>query len=103
MVITIVPFRSGFTIGSTCGAATGAIAALGVMFTNERGHNSPHVREMTCKFLNEFNKRMGNLDCISLKDNYFEVETRCEKIMKVSSQILEELVQEYIELYNINR
>lgn len=102
-LMTMSSFGGGMAIGSTCGAATGAIAALGVMFTNERGHNSPHVREMTCKFLNEFNKRMGNLDCISLKDKYFEVETRCEKIMKVSSQILEELVQEYIELYNINR
>ena len=67
-LMTMSSFGGGMAIGSTCGAATGAIAALGIMFTNERGHNSPHVREMTGRFLSEFNRRMGTLDCIPLKD-----------------------------------
>ena len=71
--MTMASFGGGMTIGSVCGAATGAIAALGVMFTTERGHQSPHVREMTSKFLNEFNKRMGNFRLYySLKEKYYE-------------------------------
>ena len=101
--MTMSSFGGGMAIGSTCGAATGAIAALGIMFTNERGHNSPHVREMTGRFLSEFNRRMGTLDCIPLKDKYFEVETRCLKMMRVSAEVLEEIIDEYKMLYSINR
>ena len=102
-LMTMSSFGGGMAIGSTCGAATGAIAALGIMFTNERGHNSPHVREMTGRFLSEFNRRMGTLDCIPLKDKYFEVETRCLKMMRVSAEVLEEIIDEYKMLYSINR
>ena len=68
-LMTMASFGGGMAIGSTCGAATGAIATLGIMFTDDRGHNSPHVREMTGKFLSEFNRRMETLDCIPLRKN----------------------------------
>ena len=66
-LMTMASFGGGMAIGSTCGAATGSIATLGIMFTDDRGHNSPHVREMTGKFLSEFNK-----DLILLKKSEIE-------------------------------
>ena len=102
-LMTMASFGGGMAIGSTCGAATGAIAALGVMFTDDRGHNSPHVREMTGKFLREFNRRMETLDCILLKEKYYDAERRCEKMMIVSAEVLEGMVNEYKQLYSINR
>lgn len=73
------------------------------MFTTERGHQSPHVREMTSKFLYEFNRRMNSLDCISLKEKYYECETRCSKMMIVSAEVLQELIEDYKDYYSINR
>ena len=102
-LMTMASFGGGMAIGSTCGAATGAIATLGVMFTDDRGHNSPHVREMTGKFLNEFNRRMETLDCIHLKEKYYDSERRCEKIMRVSAEVLEEIISEYKQIHSINR
>ena len=102
-LMTMASFGGGMTIGSVCGAATGAIAALGIMFTTERGHQSPHVREMTSKFLNEFNCRMNTLDCITLKEKYYENETRCSKMMRVSAEVLENIIEEYKNIYSINR
>ena len=102
-LMTMSAFGGGMAIGSTCGAATGAIAALGIMFTKERGHNSPHVREMTSKFLNEFNMKMNSLDCISLKENYYDLENRCSKMMMVSAELLQEIINEYSSIYSINR
>ena len=58
---------------------------------------------MTGRFLSEFNRRMGTLDCIPLKDKYFEFETRCSKMMRVSAEVLEEIVEEYKTIYSINR
>lgn len=102
-LMTMASFGGGMAIGSTCGAATGAIATLGIMFTDERGHNSPHVREMTGKFLSEFNSRMETLDCIPLKEKYYDPEKRCLKMMKVSAEVLEEIINEYKQVYSINR
>lgn len=58
-LMTMASFGGGMAIGSVCGAATGAISVLALMFTNDRGHKSPHVKEMTSKFLNEFNMKMN--------------------------------------------
>lgn len=102
-LMTMASFGGGMAIGSTCGAATGAIATLGIMFTDEKGHNSPHVREMTGKFLSEFNSRMETLDCIPLKEKYYDPEKRCLKMMKVSAEVLEEIINEYKQVYSINR
>lgn len=102
-LMTMASFGGGMAIGSTCGAATGAIATLGIMFTDDRGHNSPHVREMTGRFLSEFNSRMETLDCIPLKEKYYDPEKRCLKMMKVSAEVLEEIINEYKQVYSINR
>lgn len=102
-LMTMASFGGGMAIGSTCGAATGAIATLGIMFTDDRGHKSPHVREMTGKFLSEFNRRMETLNCIPLKEKYYHSEKRCEKMMMVSAEVLEEIINEYKQVYSINR
>lgn len=102
-LMAMASFGGGMAIGSVCGAATGAIATLGIMFTNERGHNSPHIKEMTSRFFNKFYKKMDTLDCISLKNKYFDNETRCFKMMIVSAEILQDLIEEYSKIYTINR
>ena len=102
-LMTMASFGGGMAIGSVCGAATGAIAVLALMFTNDRGHKSPHVKEMTSKFLNEFNMKMNSLDCISLKENYYDLENRGSKMMMVSAELLQEIINEYSSIYSINR
>ena len=102
-LMTMSSFGGGMAIGSTCGAATGAIATLGIMFTDDRGHNSPHVREMTGRFLSEFYRRMETLDCIPLKEKYYDFESRCSKMMRVSAEVLEEIINEYKQVYPINK
>ena len=102
-LMTMASFGGGMAIGSVCGAATGAISVLALMFTNDRGHKSPHVKEMTSKFLNEFNMKMNSLDCISLKENYYDLENRCSKMMMVSAELLQEILNEYSSIYSINR
>lgn len=103
-LMTMASFGGGMSIGSVCGAVTGAIAVIGVMFTNERGHQSPHVREMTARLIEEFNRRMEALDCITLKQNYYKEDgQRCILMMEVATEVLQELIEEYRQVYSINR
>lgn len=103
-LMAMASFGGGMTIGSVCGAITGSIAALGIMFTTERGHQSPQVKVMTSKFMNEYYKRMGSLDCLPLKEKYYEQGVpRCTKMMITAAEVLDEIVKEYSEHYAINR
>lgn len=97
-------FGGGMGIGSVCGAITGGIAALGIMFTEDRGHASPQVKEMTVEFINEFNKSLGSLDCLPLKEMHYEnPEHRCIKMMEIAAIALDKIVVEKKEKYKIYR
>lgn len=97
-------FGGGMAIESICGGATGAIAAIGIMFTEERGHQSPHVKMMTSKFMSIFRENLGTLNCDELKLKYREnEEDRCLHMMLVAAKSLEEIIEKYKEDYKIIR
>lgn len=85
-------FGGGMGIESICGAATGAIAVIGIMFTNERGHESPIVKELTIEFMDKFRKRLDSLDCVRLKELYRTDDERCIKMMVLAAEVLDEIV-----------
>ncbi|EKY28585.1 C-GCAxxG-C-C family (seleno)protein [Clostridium celatum] len=97
-------FGGGMGIGSVCGAITGCIAVLGIMFTKDRGHASPQVKEMTIKFINEFNKKLGAIDCIPLKEmHYKDTENRCIKMMEVAAITLDDIIYKNKDKYTVYR
>ena len=102
---TMSAFGGGMAIGSVCGAITGAISVIGIMFTEERGHQSPQVKEMTNKFINRFNEALGEINCIPLKEKYYDAnkEKRCIIMMKLAAEVLENIINEYKEVYPIYR
>lgn len=92
-------FGGGMGIESVCGAATGAIAVIGILFTRERGHESPHVKEITIEFMNDFREVLDSLNCDRLKELYRENdEDRCIKMMLVAAEVLDNIVKKYKEL-----
>lgn len=87
-------FGGGMAIGSTCGAATGAIAVIGIMFTNKRGHESPIVRELTAEFFNKFYDELGSLNCFELIPKYKKNDdSRCIVMMEVATKCLEDIIE----------
>ena len=38
-----------------------------------------------------------------LKENYYDLENRCSKMMMVSAELLQEIINEYSSIYSINR
>lgn len=95
-------FGGGMGVGGVCGAVTGSIAALGIMFTEERGHKSPHVKIMTGDFINKFKNSLKEIDCIPLKETYFKnTDDRCIKMMEVAADTLEQVIIEGKKKYKI--
>lgn len=97
-------FGGGMSIGSVCGAATGAIAAIGIMFTRDRGHESPQVKEMTFEFMNIFGEKLGTLQCYELKERHRKNDKeRCIHMMRIAAESLEDIIIKYKDIYPIIR
>ena len=88
-------FGGGMASGGVCGAISGAVAVLGIMFTEERGHKSPKVRAMTQEFIKRFKEEMGYIDCRDLKTKIVNPEEKaCSHMIEVSVEILESIIKE---------
>jgi len=84
-------FGGGMATGDVCGVITGAIGAIGIMFTEVSGHKSPRVREMTRELINNFNEKFGYIKCVDLKREYKDVK-RCTLMIEIGSEILESII-----------
>ena len=85
-------FGGGMAIGTVCGALTGAIMVLGVLFVNERAHESDKLKKLTTELLDRYKQEMGDIDCLPLKDKYRNDEIKCRDIILVAARILDDIV-----------
>ena len=87
-------FGGGMAIGSTCGALTASIMVLSVIFVKERAHENDTIKRLSQKFLGAYNRRMGNLNCAQLKAKYRTPETKCNHVIAVAAEILDQIIAE---------
>lgn len=85
-------FGGGMSIEGICGAATGSLAVIGVMFTNERGHESPIVRALSSEFLRRFDEELETLNCSELKGKFNDTDRRCTTMIKTAASVLGEII-----------
>ncbi len=87
-------FGGGLAIGNVCGAITGAAGIIGVMFTEERGHQSPKTRELTSEFMKKFYDKLGDYNCTELKAKYRkDDDRRCIVMIETAAEILGEIIK----------
>lgn len=84
-------FGGGIGTGDICGVITGAVAVIGVMFTEVSGHKSPRVKEMAQKFISNFQDKLGYIKCDDLKKEYTHIK-RCTLMIEKGAEILEEII-----------
>lgn len=91
-------FGGGMGVEAACGALTGAVMVIGRLFTRDRGHESPRVKELCARFLETYRTRMGSIDCAPLKARYRTEELKCRAVVLQAARILEELIAELREV-----
>ena len=81
-------FGSGMRHGSTCGAVTGALMALGIMGYGE---------EKTKQLLRAFREREGDLTCAKLlaigREKGEERKTHCDNMVLAAVELVDELTR----------
>ncbi|WP_243441482.1 C-GCAxxG-C-C family (seleno)protein [Clostridium arbusti] len=92
---SVAAFGGGMGIGDVCGAITGSLAVLGIIFVEDRAHESIKIKKLSMKFFERFQSILGGKNCIELKDKFATYEERCSKIMYTAAEVLEQLIDEY--------
>ena len=85
-------FGGGMAVGGICGALTGAIMALGMLFVKERAHESDKIKALTTELIERYRKKMGEVDCFPLKEQYRTEEIKCRDIILEAASILDDIV-----------
>lgn len=89
---TMAAFGGGMAIESICGAVTGSLAVLGIMFTKERAHESEKVKQLSQEFFKEFEEKLSTSNCKELKEKYRNEEIRCSSILYAAAEVLENII-----------
>lgn len=93
----IVPFGGGFYSERTCGAFTGGIAVLGLLFAEERPTLNERLKEVTKNWVEVFEGAFGSLDCKEIKPIHRDEIKGCGPVMARTADLLEEVIRAYKE------
>lgn len=83
-VAVATPFGGGMAVGSTCGAITGAMIALGAIKGRESAQESNEARKLSREIMGKIKENYGTFSCIELKKNGVS----CDEIIEYSYEIL---------------
>jgi C_GCAxxG_C_C family probable redox protein len=89
---TMAAFGGGMGIESTCGAISGALAILGIIFTKEKAHESDRIKLLSQEFFKAFEEKLKSSNCKSLKEMYRNDEARCSEILYAAAEVLDDIV-----------
>lgn len=86
-------FGGGMGLEKHCGALTGSVMVLGLLFTRDRGHESSFVEDLNRELTARFEKVMGNTDCAPLKRDHRDDSFGCRKVILAAAEILDEIIR----------
>lgn len=90
---TMAAFGGGMGIESVCGAISGALAVIGILFTKERAHESDRNKLLAKEMFEKFEAKLGTSNCKDLKEQYKNDDVRCSIMIDAAGEILDEIVQ----------
>lgn len=89
---TMSSFGGGMGIESVCGAITGSLAVIGILFTKERAHEGDRVKKLCQEFFQKFETKLSTNNCGVLKAKYKKEDTGCRVMIETAANILDEIV-----------
>lgn len=91
----MAPFSGGMYADQTCGALTGGLAILGVLFTDKTAHNSEFLKEINQFFFKAFKEKLSCFNCENLKELHRTEESGCNSIMYATGEVLENTIETF--------
>jgi C_GCAxxG_C_C family probable redox protein len=89
---TMSSFGGGMGVGSVCGAITGSLSVIGILFTKERAHEGERVKNLCKEFFQRFEEKLSTNNCEKLKAKYRNEDVGCRVMIETAAEILDEIV-----------
>ena len=90
----VCPYGGGVQSEKMCGALLGSLAAIGVMFTEDRPTTNDKMKEKTKKFVEEFEKEFGSLDCAYIKAHHRSKILGCSPVKIRTADVFERVIND---------
>lgn len=88
------PFGGGIQSERTCGALLGAVAALGVMFSEDRPCSNAKLKAVTQEFVSMFEDEFGSLDCSYICEHHRSETEGCSPVKLRVAELFEGIVED---------
>lgn len=92
----VAGFGGGLGIEDICGAITGGVAVLGIIFVEDRAHESKLIKALTSDFIQRVRVELGSSNCKILKEQYRDDESKCAPVVEAVAAILEDIINEQL-------
>ena len=82
-------FGGGLGCGRLCGAAAGAMAALGFAAVDGRAHATEGFKDLCADTTAKLEAALGSTECAQVKPAFFNPDVRCLETVKAACRVLE--------------
>ena len=82
-------FGGGLGCGKLCGAAAGAMSALGFAEVEGRAHATAGFKDLCADTAAKLEKALGSTECVQVKPAFFREDVRCLNAVKAACNVLE--------------
>lgn len=83
-------FGGGMKIESTCGAVTGGVMVLSILFSEREDFD-----DIIQTYMLSFKTQHSSLDCGPLKEDHRREDTGCQSVILMASKVLDQTVRKY--------
>ncbi|MEG0378476.1 MAG: C-GCAxxG-C-C family (seleno)protein [Eubacterium sp.] len=87
-------FGGGFYSGYTCGAFSGALAAISARYAEDRPSKQEKAQKAAKLFVEEFIKEFGSLNCTAIKEQHRDEKTGCDPVKVRAADVMKRVVNQ---------
>lgn len=88
-------FGGGFQVGDICGALSGSACVVSSKYIETKAHECPDLKPVMLNLVRAFQSELSSRLCSQIKAKYFSKEVHCLNTVKITADILENVLAEY--------
>ncbi|NBG87281.1 C-GCAxxG-C-C family protein [Isachenkonia alkalipeptolytica] len=94
-ITTMRGFGGGMHTEELCGALSGGVAVIGVIFSEKKEYDQDKIKEATKEFVEKFSQELTSTNCQEVKNIYREEVYKCSPVVGKAGEILERTLCKY--------
>ncbi len=94
----VSPYGGGMSTGNTCGALLGALAALGMMYGEEKPTENKKMKAAAAAYVRLFEENFGSLKCSVIRPVFMDEAKTCTPLIIKSGELFDYVVEHIDEI-----